>query len=185
MPEPTELESDMLTLLRHVATVGATLSPQRAAWPYPTIEAFVLAHGRCWTLRPRPRGVRLGRQRQCYYNAAVRTLLSEDPRYGRDRRWVYCEGYARRALVPLPVLHAWVVERKTGLAVEQTFRLEPGEEVAYFGVPFDPDYLARTLAQNGVCGLLDRHETGWPLLTGADPASEAVLPWDAGARGTA
>lgn len=169
MPEPTDLAEGLVGQLRQLAALKAALvSPE--ARPYASIEAFVLAHGRAWEPGPRPTGVKLRRERRCYHNAAMLTLL------GQPGRWTYCEGYGLRALVPFPVLHAWVVGAD-GLAVDVTWRLAPGERAAYFGVPFADDYLARTLIANGVAGLLDRHETRWPLLTGADPASEAVLPW--------
>ncbi len=139
--------------------------------PYWGLEDFVLTHGRRWPAPPRPALVR-GRVRECFKNAAdrvIRTGLG-------DGTLTYVEGFAARAAVPLPVLHAWVADR-AGRALELTWRLEPGEDTAYFGVPFRPAYLSKALLRSRRYGVLDRWETGWPLLAGTDAAADAVLPW--------
>jgi hypothetical protein len=140
------------------------------ARPYLCIEDFVLRHGRRWDPHPRPLPT-LGRERECFKNAADLVLLRM-----RDAGLTYVEGYAARERVPIPVAHGWVVDA-AGRVLETTWRLEPDERVAYFGVPFRVEYLARALVRSKRYGLLDRYEHGWPLLTGRDPAEEAVLPW--------
>jgi hypothetical protein len=168
--ETTTLAAELERYLRQLASAHERLNMGRRSPAYGSMEAFVLAHGRRWEPHPRPVAT-LGRERECFKNAADLVLLRM-----RDSGLVYVEGYAARARVPFPVAHAWVADA-AGRAIELTWRLEEGEGVTYFGVPFRERYLVRALMRSKRYGLLDRPEHGWPLLTGRDAAEEAVLPW--------
>ncbi|CAB4130412.1 hypothetical protein UFOVP119_36 [uncultured Caudovirales phage] len=111
----------------------------------PTMEEFVLRHA----LPARrgsvlPAGVPMDQPKDCYRNAAH--LAIANPGY------TYCEGYAIRNSLPLPIQHAWVVDG-IGRVIDSTWS-EP-ERCQYLGVPFSRDELVRELTLNGVYGLLD------------------------------
>ena len=113
------------------------------------LHSVVLAHGvprLC--VRNRWRGVRRGPLRNCFQNAS--RMVLENP-----GRWVYCEGYAVRPALGIVVgLHAWLLDAQNGWEViDVTWRDTAGG--AYLGIPFSRDYLARSLAESGVYGLID------------------------------
>jgi hypothetical protein len=160
---------EMAAILRIEAEAIAGMKRGGSA-PYPSIASFVLAHGRLWDYAPRPKGVRKRRDRGCFRNAALLVL------HDFTDRLTYCEGYAMRAGLPIPVLHAWVVTPE-GTVIDPTWREHPGDSYAYLGVPFRTEYLMRCLAANQVYGLIDRYETGFPLLTGDHPVEGAIQGW--------
>jgi hypothetical protein len=132
-----------------------------------TSEAdFILKNGRSFESAALPRGVRMGRPRECFRNAATLALRKPD-------LYVYVEGYAVNRWVAMhTVAHAWCVSSDT-FVVDRTW----DEGTEYFGVPFRHDYLRGVLKVRRDYGLIDNPEMDFPLVTGAHPVDEAVINW--------
>jgi len=109
-----------------------------------TYEGIVLDHGQEYEppVRPRPVGVRKGKNKLCFMNS-----------YGLafEKGWQYVEGYALSGIVPFPVLHAWVVT-DSGEVIETTWK---DSGVAYFGIPFDFDFIHKVLLETRTHGVID------------------------------
>lgn len=104
-----------------------------------------LIYGRKGEAGPLPKGVRRGKLRDCFANAGRLAL--------RNHRFIYCEGFAVRGgdnKLPIPLEHAWVLDRETGRFVDVTWRDEGG---AYFGIPFKTEFLAATICKRRIWGL--------------------------------
>jgi hypothetical protein len=89
-------------------------------------EDLLLQHGRFYAPHARPKGIRGGRPKQCFYNTF--RIVNRLPHYR------YAEGYAldlSAGLGPFPVAHGFVVDDEG--AYECTLR-QPA--AAYFGVEF-------------------------------------------------
>jgi hypothetical protein len=137
-----------------------------------TTRGLVLEHGigrRC--RRDRWPGVRRGRERLCFQNATQLAAWTE--------RWVYCEGYAIRSVLPMVLgEHAWVLDSENGYeVVDPTWR--DTKDGLYLGIPINPHYLRRQLVANKVYGLLNLDDFKPPPMFG-DPPSEWLHP-DVGA----
>ena len=132
-----------------------------------TSEAdFILKNGRPFEAAALPRGVRMGSPRECFRNAATLALR-------KPKLYTYVEGYAvNRWIAMHTVAHAWCVG-PDNYAVDPTW----DEGTEYFGVPFRHVYLRRILRARRGYGLIDNPEMGFPLVTGAHRADEAVVTW--------
>jgi hypothetical protein len=122
---------------------------------YSCIEDFVLKHGKAWTPRRLPKGVRRGEAKQCFGNAANLAL--------GDESLYYVEGFAMGVI---PTLHAWCA-RIDGVVIDPTWasaKVPLGKE--YFGVPFKTDFLRKILLRRKSYGVIDDLEGRWPLLRG-------------------
>ena len=130
-----------------------------------TSEAdFILKNGQPFYPAPLPRGVRMGRPRECFRNAATFALR-------KPNLYTYVEGYAvNRWIAMHTVAHAWCVGTDN-YAVDPTW----DEGTEYFGVPFRHDYVRRVLKSRGDYGLIDNPEMDFPLVTGAHRANDAVV----------
>ncbi|ASW08638.1 hypothetical protein [Rhizobium sp. 11515TR] len=91
-----------------------------------------------------PLWLRPGTPKQCFVNATAIALSRDDA--------VYAEGYALCEDVPVPLHHAWVINRR-GAVIETTWELGPSH--CYLGIPFKTDFVAQVLLEDGQCGLLD------------------------------
>lgn len=128
---------------------------------------FILEHGREWQSQALPHGIRAGEMRRCYQNAQRLAFRSD--------RFTYVEGYACSGSLSiwLPVQHAWVVDAE-GRVIDPTWR-DPSRS-AYFGIPFNTDYVRRTVAEcRQPCAMIDNHLNKWELLRTPEIAAEAVL----------
>jgi len=101
-------------------------------------------------LPPLPEGVKVGKVKDCYKNAAQ--LAMDYP-----EKYTYAEGFASSSNLPgLPMAHAWTVDNKTGKVVDPTWakknKLTPG--VSYYGIAFSNQYLNKTLVKTGVYGMI-------------------------------
>jgi hypothetical protein len=130
-----------------------------------TSEAdFILKNGRPYEAAALPRGIRMGRPRECFRNAATLALR-------KPNLYTYVEGYAvNRWIAMHTVAHAWCVG-SDNYAVDPTW----DEGTEYFGVAFRHDYLRRVLKSRRDYGLIDNPEMDFPLVTGAHRADEAVV----------
>lgn len=126
---------------------------RREGWAHSSIEDLVHGEGVRCVPSPLPAGVAKGRKRECFTNAFH--LAHQHP-----RRYIYVEGYAVAHQIPLPLLHAWCVERRTGLVVDPTW----ADGVEYYGIPLKLGYVWKTLAAKGTYSVLDNQEQSWPLL---------------------
>lgn len=102
---------------------------------------FLQKMGRPWAPMHRPGHLLLGEPKQCYKNAALLVLESED--------LTYVEGYACPPGL-IPVHHAWCIDAK-GLVIDTTLT-EP-EHTQYFGIPMSPGFLRRELEKSDYWGL--------------------------------
>jgi hypothetical protein len=147
--------------------------PPRAGYRYHTVMGFSAARGRAFDppADRLPDGVLPGVPGYCFSNA--HNLVRA------DRRFLYAEGYAVRAGVPLPVAHGWAVERRTGAVVERTW-VGGSPPLGYFGVVFTRKYSLRVFRRRdkNICVLVDDWVRGWPLLRMSDAELAGVLVTD-------
>lgn len=133
---------------------------------------FILEHGREWESQRLPAGYPAGIPRGCFGNSQKILFSKAAQRDGL----VYVEGYACSGSLgfPFPTEHAWLVDPE-GRVVDSTW--EDPEISTYFGVPFNPEYVARTVRQAGVpCSMIDNFHDRWELVRTPSLAAEAVLP---------
>lgn len=102
---------------------------------------FLQKLGRPLVPMRRPGHLALGEPKQCYKNAALLVLESED--------LTYVEGYACPPGL-IPVHHAWCLDAK-GWVIDTTLT-EP-ENTQYFGIPMSPGFLRRELERSDYWGL--------------------------------
>lgn len=108
-------------------------------------EKFVLDHG----IACGPRvdvGLPLMKAKQCYYNSYTTLTFG----YVNPNEWFYCEGYAVRASLMLPMSHAWLVNN-AGEVLDRTWREDDDSDdvYGYFGVPFRRTYLVKNSLKTG------------------------------------
>ena len=127
--------------------------------PDPSPAEWLLRNGMSFTRGPRPKGIRKGPDRFCFWNSL---RLAER----RSGRYVYCEGYATAII---PVEHAWVYDRRTGLIVETTWDDE-GNGRDYFGVPVKTSYARRCLLRERPVVMDWKND--FPVVNGRVPESE-------------
>lgn len=111
---------------------------------------LIQKQGQLWMPQVLPAKYQYGQLRQCFANAYRLAKKS----HGKLR---YCEGIAN-AIIPTP--HAWTVT-EDGKVVDPTWRTRPGDEhghnpddLAYYGVAFDMEFVTVNLLKNGHYGLL-------------------------------
>lgn len=121
---------------------------------YVSLSDFVLKHGRNFTPRAFPEGIRPGKKQQCFNNATEITGIDG---------LIYCEGYAAGVI---PVLHGWCVDRG-GNVIDPTWTGTGGRPslgTEYFGIAFDTEFLYKTLSDIKRSGIIDAWEDNWPVL---------------------
>ena len=120
---------------------------------YCCLEEFVLKNGRSFeTTIPLPSNIKKGKEGTCFENAFW--VAS-----GNRHKYYYCEGYAANKGM-LPVLHAWVVNRKHEV-------IDPTCPFAkyYYGFIFKLSYVCQWVPKNrGHKSIIDNWIQGWPLL---------------------
>ena len=120
-----------------------------------TFQQFVYFHGREFVPHPAPRRYfrRLGAGGQCFRNALKLVMRFPD-------ELTYAEGFAASwfegQIRPHFGLHAWAVTRE-GEAVAPTWP----DGIEYFGIPFDLDYVVRTVVRRS-CSGPESHLTSHP-----------------------
>jgi hypothetical protein len=138
-----ELQKYMRRHLRFVATaLGKSTGPVPKG--FLTVEQLLLKYGKGWTPAALPPGVARGLRHQCFENACY--LAHERPAL------TYVEGYGFKSRIPVPILHAWCVDR-AGRVVDITWN-EP-DKSCYFGIPFKTSFLRFFLIQEKHYGILD------------------------------
>lgn len=121
---------------------------------YGSLSDFVLQHGQDFEYQPKPRGkgYRMGRVGNCFQNAYRLAAWHDD--------LTYVEGYAWHLI---PVHHAWVVDGD-GRVIETTWRLKPGEQPEYLGVPMPMRLVNAAISLSGYYGVLADYRNHWPLM---------------------
>lgn len=128
-------------------------NPKKNGWKYSCIEDFVLRNGQSFSKSLLK--IKRGRMKACFRNAF---RLADNS----SNEFLYVEGYAT-SMIDFPVLHAWCLD-KDGKVVDPTWK--DGKE--YFGVPFNLDYVRRTIFKRKRFGVIDNFEMGFPLISGSD-----------------
>lgn len=113
---------------------------------------FILTYGVDFNPAKKPVDFGWGEKQQCYANAYW--LAFEKPSL------IYCEGYALSSVVPIPIEHAWVV-RRDGTVIDNTWRDDGAE---YFGVPFQTEFVSKTIMNKETYGVFDDAKRGFPLI---------------------
>jgi hypothetical protein len=94
----------------------------------------------------KPRWLVMGEAKRCYQNAAAYVAVRDDV--------FYAEGYALNLEFPVPLEHAWLVDRD-GKVIDPTWA-EASHNV-YVGIAFKPDFVNDVLAMRGAGeGVLQR-----------------------------
>lgn len=123
---------------------GSLLSHIRFCAERSPLYRFMLEHGSAFTPDDGTLAGPRGEQGQCYMNA---THLAQN-----DRNLRYVEGQVSCHGVPID--HAWCVDVNTGRIVDPTLASEnPARIKEYFGVPFQTDYVIKTILRAGYYGV--------------------------------
>lgn len=120
--------------MRHMAGMA-----DHPTWRFSSVEALVLHYGHQFEPAPLPAGLRRGKMGNCFSNALHGSL---------DRGLVYVEGYAHGKI--LTTLHAWNTDEAARAAYDPTWK--DGSD--YFGIAFEPRWVAATMVSTGTYGLL-------------------------------
>lgn len=123
--------------------------------PNSIVTPFVKRYGRQFQPQPLPKVYRRGGFRVCFANSYRMAL-----RHGLT----YVEGYAIASGKELGCLHAWCIDSQ-GMVLDRTWGLGR----AYFGIPFQTQFLKRTIEArrrggNLYFGLLEDFEGKWHLI---------------------
>ncbi len=98
----------------------------------------LLKYGRGYSsLRRKPEWLHVGSAGQCFKNATLYALARDDV--------FYTEGYAIDPNFPVPIQHAWLVDR-TGKVIDPTWR--QSKDHTYFGMAFQRAFVAEQLLHN-------------------------------------
>ncbi len=120
-----------------------------------SIEEFIFINGKEFSQRGKVNEEDYGEMKMCYKNAFFLMIESGD--------LFYCEGFASFSGLPLPVLHAWCVD-KEGRVYDPTWK-DGGDE--YYGVAFNRKFAYSRILKNGP-GIIDDWKHHWPLLSGKE-----------------
>lgn len=100
-----------------------------------------------------------GPAKECYMNSVRRST--------RDPSLTYCEGYVVGEDIPIPILHAWIVD-EFGMLIETTLRRDT--TFHYFGIPYKREFVRRQMVEWGVYGILGGdHRQTRDLMSGKYP----------------
>lgn len=105
-------------------------------------ESFVLRHGQPFSAGVRPSYIKQRPQKECFKNSLELAL---------ETGLTYVEGYTFRII---PILHAWCID-EDGTVLDPTLRDQ--EQLEYFGIPFNTDYVLEYAHQSGMYGVLDNY----------------------------
>lgn len=145
---------DTTTVTSYLRSVTDMMARENSGLTYESIEALVLAYGKDWKAQNtadnaaaiESHGLSMGELRNCYANAASIAIGNEE--------LTYVEGYAMPMYPPLPVQHAWLVD-KGGNVIDVTWGqggIDTGVE--YVGIPFDADAVRRSARESEVWGMI-------------------------------
>lgn len=157
----TELEQSLTQLRDGFNKLGANGA---------SVYEFILRNGRGFKGRMLPSRYRMRMPRMCYWNTYRLVQKSITLRY--------CEGFVAANELPVPIQHAWAIDRHDQVVDVTLQDWDSGESTAhkahYFGIVFEKHQLKRKLAGSGM--LNDYH--GTPRLEvwyAIDPGFKAIL----------
>ncbi len=151
----TDADRELGKLVGMVASLQQGNAAPRG-WSYGGLDDMVSKLGVYDTPAPLPSGMRRGKAKECFMNAYHLATSGKG--------MTYVEGYATPEGVPLPIHHAWVVDRG-GRVVDNTWK-EPG--TSYFGVHLSEKFLLERAVKTRVFGVFsfpearDLYERGLP-----------------------
>jgi hypothetical protein len=166
----TRAEKFLFDFLEGVRALRAAANGNNGPFPYHCIEDFLLQHGRFFAPQRLPQGIKKGPERQCFENAGKVATR-------RGSSLFYVEGFA---LGVIPVHHAWASDTE-GNVYEVTWQTRDRTEediaaTAYFGVPFNADFVLRAMSETKRWGILDDVKREWPVLRGEYEPAEMFEP---------
>jgi len=109
---------------------------------YSLLERIVLKHGKDGAAFKHQLGK--GEVRACFMNATHLVIA--------DRHLRYCEGFAMKETLALPLQHAWVLDGMDNV-IDTTWDYEPG--TTYLGIVFSHKQLCDLMRHQKVYGLFD------------------------------
>ena len=116
---------------------------------YYGMDDFILQNGQAFQHAPLPEGIKRGKMKMCYQNAAI--LALDNPKL------IYCEGYAHSII---HTAHAFCVT-EDGFVVDPTWK--DGKD--YYGVLFKTEFLRETILKRKYYGIIDDWQNHWPIFT--------------------
>lgn len=157
-----EVQAEHVTAIKdYLSSVDAMMSPH-VAEGITTPSRFVLDNGRAFNITDKTFSGGRMTQKECYRNAALKMMDTHG--------LTYVEGYVH--IGPLAIEHAWLSD-KSGNVIDPTLNEKNYTKGsvyprAYFGVPFNDQYVSRALVRSGMYGLITG--TNHQLLEGKDKA---------------
>ena len=136
----TTSNDSLLTFLEFVS--GVASRSKKSYMKYGSYEEFVLLEGYAMEHRRPVPEIERGTMGQCFRNSMMYVLDHRD--------LTYCEGWAMSARLPIPLQHAWILDGEDKV-IDPTW---DDEEVAYYGVPFDFEFVAKFAIEVGYFGIL-------------------------------
>lgn len=106
----------------------------------PSLATYIYERGRFYDAAKLPKGVKRGKQGECFANAYRLARYNDE--------LTYVEGYATSII---PVHHAWCVDKR-GRVIDNTW--DKPETCAYYGVAMDIDAVSAFIVRNKVYGVL-------------------------------
>jgi hypothetical protein len=134
-----EAEEGILQFLSVESQLREEFKPE--GWKYASVGQLLADKGQFDNPQSLPEEYECGAQKECYKNSALLALSNRD--------LTYVEGYVIPSGVPIPVAHAWCVDRQNNV-IDVTLR-EPGK--AYLGIHFDRDFLTSRMLETEVYGI--------------------------------
>ena len=139
------------------ATIGQIsqmmkMNKRPEGWKNSSGYELVQKDGKFFTPALLPEGVRSGKTKECYRNAAQLAMDYPD-------KYTYAEGFSTSFGIPMS--HAWTVDNKTGKVVDPTWsaknKLTPG--LSYYGIAFSNSYLLETIRKTKTWGIIPDYPT--------------------------
>ena len=156
----------------------AKVQPPPKGFKHGSYADLLLSAGTSAVISPPPDdpSFQVGIAGGCYGNAGQLALL---PVSDLSRsRYQYVEGYAFKSDLPIPLAHAWVRDRQTGLFHDPTWSVDDGLEIIGRGIVWRTDFLREWVFKHEYWGIFGSDE--WEQLSlilrhGVDADSVATL----------
>jgi len=159
-------KSELNEYLRNVADLVKSIKSESAhTYKFKGCEDLVLQLGEFHRPKPLPTWLEKGRLQACYANSFK--LMTDHP-----ATLTYVEGYACRAGLPLPVLHAWCIDRE-GWVYDATWPYE--KETIYRGISFNRNFVLECVLDTGGYSILDNPMIAPKIFKGLIPSNEFLF----------
>lgn len=140
-------KDDCAGLLEYVSKVS------NFSHTYGKYHKWLKENGKCFTVKKGYKPSKRIQKKLETFEAEVKGCYGNSLRaalYDYDKELQYYEGYFIDEKVPIPIEHAWTVDKKTGQVVDSTVLgawtkiedKEPGE-INYFGLPIPNEYVMK------------------------------------------